>query len=142
MARIVFLAAFFLALPGVLWQAFEMYGLTLGGSQMLFFSIVHTMPWVALLVVAAFPLGLIALLWALLALALPTLGDRLALSGAALISIAGYLMVHAALLAAYETWSSAFMRVPICILGIALLGGSAIVFASSFAGRGRGGRAA
>lgn len=73
-ARIVFLAMLFISLPGIAWQAFEMYGLTIRGSQMLFFSIVHTMPVVALLVFAAVPLGLIVLLWAGLGLLLPTSG--------------------------------------------------------------------
>ena len=37
-ARRIFLVCALAALPGALWQALEMYGLTLGGAQMLFFS--------------------------------------------------------------------------------------------------------
>jgi len=47
----------FLALPGVLWAAFEMYGLTMSGAQMLFFSIAHTMPFLVLAVWLAVPAG-------------------------------------------------------------------------------------
>ena len=43
-SRRIFILSLWAATPGLLWQAFEMYGLTLGGEQMLFFSIVHTLP--------------------------------------------------------------------------------------------------
>jgi hypothetical protein len=47
LARSIYRWNAFLALPGFLWAAFETYGLTLRGSQMLFFSIAHTRPLLA-----------------------------------------------------------------------------------------------
>jgi hypothetical protein len=123
MSRGIFLTLLFLTLPGVLWQAFEMYGLTLGGSQMLFFSIVHTMPLVALLVMAAVPLGLVVLMWATFGLLLPPMRNRLDIERTTLVLIVGYLTVHGVFLAAYDVWSNTIMRVPVCILGIVSIGG-------------------
>jgi hypothetical protein len=109
----------FAALPGVLWAAFEMYGLTMFGAQMLFFSIVHTMPPLVLAVWLAVPAGGIWLTQAAVALAWPTYRDLLYLPTAAAATFFLALSVQAALLVHYEVWSSSkVLRVPLCLVGL------------------------
>lgn len=99
-----------------------MYVLTLGGTQMLFFSIVHTMPLLVFVVL----LGWVALaVWALqsvVALALAGYRAQLALPVHALATVAGAVALHFSLLFSYDAWSPTTMRVAICLLGISAVG--------------------
>jgi hypothetical protein len=71
LSRILYRWSAFLALPGGLWEAFELYGLTLRGTQMLFFSISHTMPFLLLAIFLSLPAGLAWFLQSVLALLAP-----------------------------------------------------------------------
>lgn len=109
-------------MPGTLWSAFEMYVLTLRGTQMLFFSIVHTMPPLVLVVL----LGWIALaLWALQSVAaLASTGYRaqMGLPVRVLSAVVGAAALHFSLLFFYDAWSPSTMRIAICLLGILAFG--------------------
>jgi len=113
------------AIPGTLWSAFEMYVLTLGGAQMLFSSIVHTM-WFLVIVVLV---GVVALaLWALqsiAALILKGYGVKLALPAKILGMFAVISIGHLGLLFSYEFWSVSGLRIAVCLLG--LVGMSALL---------------
>lgn len=120
--RLIFIWSALLALPGLLWQSFEMYGLTIRGSQMLFFSIVHTSPVLVLVVMAALPLLLVVLVMAALGALRPSVRVRLGMSARALTILAAFLMFHFVLLVAYELWSPIdWLRVPLCTAGLVFL---------------------
>lgn len=126
-AFLFFLAA---ALPGLLWQGFEMYGLTLRGSQMLFFAIAHTMPLAVLLVVLAVPFMLVVFVQAVVALGRPGYRARVGISRRALMALVVYVPFHGLMLGTYEIWSGTSLRIPMCLLGVGLLS-TAFVFVSS-----------
>ena len=131
-ARHVFITGLLIAAPGLLWQAFEMYGLTLGGAQMLFFSIAHTMPLVLILVVLALPAGLLVLVQVTSACVSSDGRVRLGISKLAARVLAGFLLAHFVSLSAYDEWSSSgLLRVPICIAGILLTATTGILTAVS-----------
>ena len=132
-ARRIFVVCLFLALPGVLWQAFEMYGLTLGGAQMLFFSIVHTMPPLVLLVLLAVPSVVVLLIQSVTALFAVQYRSKIGISKSALTVLSVFLVAHSAALLSYDTWSHIqSVRTPICILGIVLLAISIVFTVVSF----------
>jgi len=110
------------AIPGTLWSAFEMYLLTLQGPQMLFFSIIHTMPLMVILVLV----GVLALaLWMVqsaVALALPRYGAVLGVTTSALAAFVLLPGLHLALLFWYDGWSSSSLRIAISLLGLATVG--------------------
>jgi hypothetical protein len=110
------------AIPGTLWSAFEMYLLTLKGPQMLFFSIVHTMPLMVIFVLV----GVVALaLWMVqsaLALVLPRYGAALGVTTTALTAFVLLSGLQLALLYWYEEWSSSNLRIAISLLGLATVG--------------------
>ena len=58
LARSLYRWSVFLAMPGGLWIAFELYGLTLRGPQMLFFTIAHAMPFLLVAMFLSVPAGL------------------------------------------------------------------------------------
>jgi hypothetical protein len=123
LARSIYRWTAFLALPGFLWAAFEMYGLTLRGSQMLFFSIAHTMPPLVLAVFLSVPTGIAWLAQSAMALVHPAYRARLAIPQRPLVVFVAAIVVHAALLAGYGSWSgNASLRVPLCVLGLVLTG--------------------
>jgi len=111
----------FAAIPGIVWSALEMYLLTLGGSQMLFFSIVHTMPLLVLVVVV----GVVALtIWsveALIASFLPTYRARIGIPRNIQIAFSALGALHLALLVAYDQWAPSSMRISLCLVGLATI---------------------
>jgi len=121
LARTIYRWSAFLALPGGLWEAFEMYGLTIGGAQMLFFSVAHTMPFIMLALWLSFPLGAAWLLQSGAALASKNYRERIAVPLRQVFLFAAAVLIHSALLYSYESWSgSAGTRVSVCVLGLAL----------------------
>ena len=121
LARSIYRWSAFLALPGFLWAAFEMYGLTLRGSQMLFFSIAHTMPPLVFVVLLSVPTGIVWLAQSAMALVLSPYRARLAIPRRPLAVFVVVIVAHAALLAGYGSWSgNASLRVPLCLLGLTL----------------------
>jgi len=128
-ARRAYLAVTFVAFPAIIWPAFEMYGLTLRGPQMLFFSVIHTMPTLVAVVLVSclfFVVWLLLNCAALLSRAVRSaLGVPVPLAGA----LAAFQLIHVGALASYESWSYvSLLRVPLCVLGL-LLCGAALVLA-------------
>lgn len=122
-ARRSFIVCSAAAAPGVLWQAFEMYGLTLRGSQMLFFTIAHVMPPLLILVALALPFMAALVLQSLTALAMDRYRRKLGLSALTLTLVAATVTAQGVALWTYGTWSvNSNLRVPVCLLGIASLG--------------------
>jgi|RhiMethySRZTD1v2_1073278.scaffolds.fasta_scaffold2642261_1 hypothetical protein len=120
LARWVYRLTAFLALPGGLWAALEMYGFTLIGPQMLFFSIVHTMPLLVFVVLLSIPTGIAWLAQSALALVHAGYRDRLAVPRRPLVVFATFIVAHAVLLVGYDSWSRTSLRVPLCLLGLTL----------------------
>jgi len=121
LARWVYRLTAFLALPGGLWAALEMYGFTLFGPQMLFFSIVHTMPLLVYTVLLSVPTGIAWLAQSAMALVHSGYRLRLAIPRRPLGVFVAFIVAHAVLLAGYESWSrNALLRVPLCLLGLTL----------------------
>jgi len=118
-ARFIYRWSAFLALPGGLWAAFEMYGLTLSGPQMLFFSIAHTMPLLVLAVFLSVPMGIAWLVQSAGALIFSAYRERLTVPVKSLAVFTLAISFHSAFLATYETWSAIQeVRVPLCLLGL------------------------
>ena len=120
-AREVLRWSAFLSLPGVLWAALEMYGLTMSGPQMLFFSIVHTLPPLVLAVLLAVPTGAVWLAQSVVALVWPKYRSLVSISVWAAATFVVALASQAVLLVTYEEWSySSLARTPLCLLGLVL----------------------
>jgi hypothetical protein len=134
-ARRIFLITVLTAAPGILWQSFEMYGLTLRGEQMLFFSIIHTSPLLVLVVFIAVPLTVLVLGQALAAIFWSGYRARLGVRKGALAALAAFSSVHLVLLFTYGAWSRTEIRAPICVFSIVLL--VTTVIAMLAFGRGR-----
>lgn len=121
-ARQIYRWIAFGAMPGVVWSAFEMYVLTLAGPQMLFFSIVHTMP----IMVVAVLVGFVCLtLWGLQSLfALFMIGyrTRIGIPVKVLATVVFLGTLHGGLLWWYEKWSLSSLRLVVCFIGIAAIG--------------------
>ncbi len=108
------------ALPGGLWMAFELYGLTLRGPQPLFHWVIeHLLPLV-LVVWLAIPIGAACLFQTLWGLMSPDYRARLAMPQLALATIALAMTAQAAALMTYSNWSDTGLRVPVCVVGLGL----------------------
>lgn len=132
-ARTFFWSVVLLALPGTLLAAYEMYGLTIGEPQMLFFSLAHGSG-VALLLLIVLSV-LLSLLWLVLSMvALFVAGYREAVGVPRTIHRAYIYLVggHLLLLATYERWSVSSWRIWLCVLGWALLAGLCVLIAKEF----------
>ncbi|WP_247664422.1 SRPBCC domain-containing protein [Ideonella alba] len=96
-----------------------MYGFTLSGPQMLFFSVAHSMPLLVLAIWLAMPTGALWLAQSAAALAWPKYRF---LAGVSALSAATFLFAlasQAGLLATYDEWSSSeAARTPLCLLGL------------------------
>ena len=123
-ARTFFWGVVLLALPGILVAAYEMYGLTLGGAQMLFFSLAHG-PGVALLllVVLGIPLSLVWLVLSMVAIFAPGYRERVGVSRSTHRASVYMVGAHVLLLVTYDRWSASTWRVWLCILGWVLVVG-------------------
>ncbi len=128
-ARRTFFLCLFAAAPGMCWHALEMYGLTLFGPQMLFFSIAHTMPLAVLLVVLAVPFMLALFVQSAIGLGRPTYRARMGVTKRALLAVVVYFPIHALLLGTYEIWSPTPFRVPLCLSGLALMAAASTALA-------------
>lgn len=120
LSRFLYRWSAFLALPGGLWAAFEMYGLTLRGSQMLFFTIAHTMLPLVLAVWLSVPAGIAWLSQSVAAIASRTYRAKLSIPRRTLLVFIVAICFHAVALAWYDSWSVTSLRVPICVLGLVL----------------------
>lgn len=111
----------FLAVPGLLWIAFELYGLTLFGPQMLFFSVAHTMPLVLIAIYLAVPLGGLWLLQSAAALLSHRYRKAVCLDTYSAQVFMSALALEALLLLTYQFWSlQPLARIPLCIIGLVL----------------------
>ena len=120
--RIAFIACASLALPSLLWQAFEMYGLSFNEQRVLFFSVIHTKPAAVIAVLLAIPFELILLCQALAGCLLPGYRTEVGLSSKAFAALTAFLCYHAIALVGYGLWSHfAEIRQPVCVVGLALL---------------------
>ena len=120
-ARSIYKWSAFLALPGGIWTAFEMYGLTLGGPQMLFFSIAHTLLPMVLAVYLSVPAGLLWLAQTLAALAFGSYRGKVRVPTASLAILAVTISTHSVALWFYEDWSGiSVLRIPVCLAGLCL----------------------
>lgn len=119
--RSIYKWSFLLATPGLLWAAFEMFGLTLTGPQMLFFSVAHVLPIVLLMIWLAAPLFILWSGLTLAALAMTSTRQALAIS----IRQAAALLLGQALFGlaflSYERWSNSPLRLVVCTVGIAIV---------------------
>jgi hypothetical protein len=120
LSRSLYRWSVFLALPGGLWAAFEMYGLTLRGSQMLFFTIAHTMLPLVLAVWLSVPTGIAWLGQSIAAAVSPAYRAKLSLPRRTLLIFVVAICVHVGALSWYDLWSVTLLRVPICVLGLVL----------------------
>ncbi len=129
-ARRTYLLATLLAFPAIVWPAFEMYGLTLRGPQMLFFSVIHTMPTLVAVVVVSCLFFAIWLLLNVTALSSSSVRSLFGISARVAATLAVFQLVHIGALASYESWSYVGpLRVPLCVLGL-LVSGAALVLAT------------
>lgn len=111
----------FLAGPATVWTAFEMYGLTIIGPQMLFFSISHALPLI-LLVVLVSSLFFLALAALNILFLLPKLREKIQIPSLTLTIVLGVQLLHVSALLTYENWSSVpTIRIIVCILGLLLI---------------------
>jgi hypothetical protein len=123
----------FLALPGALWTAFEMYGLTLMGAQMLFFSIMHGMPYMVLMILFSSIFYAAWFLQSVAALAFAKYRDKLGIPVTESAYFATALATHAALLIWYEEWSYYdASRIATCLFGIVLYATTVFLVARYF----------
>ena len=119
-ARGLYRWSVFLAMPGGLWAAFEMYGLTLRGSQMLFFTIAHAMLPLVLAVWLSVPTGVAWLAQSMAAVAHPSYRSKLSIPRRALLVFIVAILFHTAALSWYDGWSVTVFRVPLCLFGLLL----------------------
>ena len=108
------------ALPGGLWMAFELYGLTLRGPQSLFHSIGQALLPLLFLVWLSIPVGAAWLFQSLWGVTSPDYRARLGMPQHALATIALAMGAQAAALLTYSRWADSGLRVPICVVGLAL----------------------
>ena len=120
MARSIYRWVAFLALPGAIWAAFEMYILTLSGPQMLFFSIAHTLVPLALLVFLSFPLGIVWMVQSVAGVLSPNYAERLQLPKDVLVFFAGVTLLQTAALIGYDEWANSSARLVVCVAGIVM----------------------
>jgi hypothetical protein len=109
--------------PATLWTAFEMYGLTLTGPQMLFFSISHAHPFIltTVFVSSLFFIGLVGMNMLFL---LPKPKRHVRLSSRTIAVILAIQLLHILALLSYEEWSAVnAIRIAVCFLGLFLIGG-------------------
>ncbi len=104
--------------PFFVWTSFELYGLTVFGSQMLFYSITHTMP----TLVSVILLSVIFYMLLLIVNVLSVFFTKLKIIDDTLLLIFIFMQVlHALLLFSYDYWATTIARIPICIVGLTML---------------------
>lgn len=108
------------ALPGMLWSAYEMFGLTIGGPQMLFFSAAHGAGLIMLLVALSIIAAPLWLLQSVLAVVLASYSKQLNLPNPALKALVLTVGGHLLLLITYDEWSTLSARIWVCMLGLSL----------------------
>ncbi len=107
-----------LAGPAYIWTAFEMYILSLMGSQMLFFSVAHSAPIFLVFLLISGALYLALLLTNIYYVAF---SDNPAIERKPIIVLIASQMLHIAFLFSYENWGSSEFCIPVCLLGLYIL---------------------
>ena len=120
-AKTLYRITAFAALPGTLWSAFEMYGLTLRAPQMLFFSIIHTMVWLPWVVLVGLCCLILWVIESATGIFLAGYREKIGLPARELVIIAGVAAFHLLLLFSYDLWSGSAARIAICVLGISAM---------------------
>jgi hypothetical protein len=116
-----YVALLALAAPVALWTSFEMYGLTLRGSQMLFYSISHAYPVIYTVVFLSLAFfGLLALFNIAILLS-GRLRQALNISIGVPALLLALQATHVGLLVSYSGWATSSYRVLVCFLALALL---------------------
>lgn len=112
-----------LAAPAVFWTSFEMYGLTLTGPQMLFYSITHAYPTILLVVLLSIPFFL---LWGLFNIvSLFSSGFRSTVGVSVLLASVffAFQVAHVFALFLYDSWSYVTsFRIATCVGYLTFLG--------------------
>ena len=104
--------------PFFAWTAFEMYGLTVFGPQMLFYSILHTMP---ILIVIVFLSAMFYLVLFILNIHSKLFSNIKWLEKSHLMALILMQFLHVTLLVSYDFWAHSILRIPICIAGLIML---------------------
>jgi len=114
-----YLALVLLSAPSALWVAFEIYGLTLFGPQMLFYSIMHTAPVLVAAIFISVIFFLVLLLVNITLVAFPNLLLKVTVSNGVIKFFFLFQVIHIAALVAYEFWAHIpVLRVITATLGL------------------------
>lgn len=117
--NIVYIILMLFAAPSALWVAFEMYGLTLFGSQMLFYSITHAFPAILGVVLLSVIFFLILLLFNAIFVASNKLCSKLNPPKKVITFILVFQVFHVAALLSYEFWASiTILRILMALFGL------------------------
>ena len=110
-----------LAAPVLFWTSFEMYGLTMFGSQMLFYSISHAYPIIYSLVLFSLPFFFIIALFNIILGSLNIISKTNIVPMYVVGSVLTFQALHALALVTYEYWAHSGFRVLVCIIGLVSL---------------------
>ena len=110
------------AAPSALWVAFEMYGLTLFGSQMLFYSISHAFPGILGVVMFSVIFYLLLLVVNIVFGTFYSLSVKLNPPRNIILFIMSFQLFHVAALITYEFWAHiAVLRIITALFGLAFV---------------------
>lgn len=107
-----------LATPVLFWTSFEMYGLTLFGSQMLFYSISHAYPVIYTIVLLSLPFFFIIALFNSTLVILAVIKKSIIVPTNVIGAVLTFQIIHALALASYGYWAQSGFRVLVCIIGL------------------------
>jgi len=110
-----------LAVPVLLWTSFEMYGLTIFGSQMLFYSITHAYPVIYSIVLLSLPFFFLVALYNGILILLAIIKKIAIVPLYVVGSVLSFQVLHALALYTYEYWANSGFRVLVCICGLVSL---------------------
>ena len=110
-----------LAIPALFWTSFEMYGLTLFGSQMLFYSISHAYPVIYSIVLLSLPFFFIIALFNSALVLLAVIKKSIIVSMNVIGSVLTFQILHVLALVSYGYWAQSGFRIIVCIIGLVSL---------------------
>jgi len=110
-----------LAIPALFWTSFEMYGLTIFGSQMLFYSISHAYPIIYSIVLLSLPFFFIIALFNITLVLLAAIKKNIIIPMHVISYVLTFQILHAIALVTYEYWALSGFRVIVCIIGLVSL---------------------
>ncbi len=110
-----------LAVPAAFWTSFEMYGLTMLGSQRLFYSISHAYPVIYSIVLLSLPFFFVTALFNSVLTLLSLFKENIIMPMNIVASILLFQLLHALALVTYEHWAPSGFRVLICIISLVSL---------------------